>query len=156
MSPTSIFLKLVILAVFIGICFDVYNSRVRTSKLGKPYTLKELYLSGQFIREGIITDCKNDTEIKYRHLRTLDSLRYRLERESLERAILTELRSEIDMGAYKTQFESSTEFYQREISSMKKELSNSRLEYQAQRQELIKLENENKKLKSHLKFNRRL
>lgn len=156
MSPTSIFLKLMILAVFIGICLDVYNSRVRTCKVGKPYTLKELYISGQFIREGIITDCKNDTEIKYRHLRTLDSLRYRLERESLERAILTELRSEIDMGAYKTQFESSTEFYQREISSMKKELSNSRLEYQAQRQELIKLENENKKLKSHLKFNRRL
>ncbi len=156
MSPTSIFFKLVILTVFIGICLDVYNSRVHTSKLGKPYTLKELYLSGQFIREGIITDCKNDTEIKYRHLRTLDSLRYRLERESLERAILTELRSEIDMGAYKTQFESSIEFYQREISSMKKELSNSRLEYQAQRQELIKLENENKKLKSHLKFNRRL
>lgn len=156
MSPTSIFFKLVILAVFIGICLDVYKSRVHGYKIEKPYTLKELYLSGQFVREGIITDCKNDTEVKCRHLRTLDSLRYRLDRESLERAILTELRSEIDMGTYKTQFESSTEFYQREISSIKKELSNSRIEYQAQRQELIRLENENKKLKSHLKFNRRI
>ena len=138
--------KLFLCAVVIGIGVSMYRNEIATGKRHKPYTLREIYTIGGFVNHNS----------RFRHLETLDILIAKSIPESLEKQRLKELRHAIAIQHGETQIERNQIIYERKISDLQVENSILTSKNELQKEEIIKLKREIRKLRSYQKHNRRL
>lgn len=148
--------KLFLCAVVIGIGVSMYRNEIATGKRHKPYTLREIYTIGGFVNEGIFLESQVNHNSRFRHLETLDILIAKSIPESLEKQRLKELRHAIAIQHGETQIERNQIIYERKISDLQVENSILTSKNELQKEEIIKLKREIRKLRSYQKHNRRL
>lgn len=148
--------KLMLCVVIVVMGVGVYRNENGINKKYKPYSLREIYTIGGYVNEGIFLESKVNYNVRLRHIETLDLLIAKSYPESIERQKLQELRHAIAIENYDTQIEQNATYYQSKICELQDKNEVLKSKNKLQKDELIRLKNEIRKLRSYQKRNRRL